>query len=394
MFCPQFWGRKWLRQFYGRLEKCAPWKNALFLQDKPMSMKFLVLGGGGSSDFIFMGAGMNSATWWFALRMIWGFCRPGFRTSWQSYVRPKTLLRCSEKWSRRRRDASPQSACRAERNPRPRKPQIRNVQIRNLASAWNLRPKYPDNILKKTPQMPVCGIFFGILGVFSWGSRISARGGMFLEFFGEIPGRAISGLCSRPGRFRKAFWQISPLLEILRRISGSTKCCIWSSETAATFLSSSVRVQPAKSKRGREEGDWTENIINCRDVCRKSSWHFMTTYLAKRRWSLESAGYLELAFLICRWMPQCVMPHMHNAWETDIESLQHWDPKVRGGNPQSITHTHTRFPPNFPLLGMQKETRVPFLFSKFRARCTIFWFTWSGAKLYPNIHSEFRSLEW
>ena len=22
IFCPQFWGRKWLRQFYGRLEKC------------------------------------------------------------------------------------------------------------------------------------------------------------------------------------------------------------------------------------------------------------------------------------------------------------------------------------------------------------------------------------
>ena len=22
-FCPQFWGRKWLRQFYGRLEKCT-----------------------------------------------------------------------------------------------------------------------------------------------------------------------------------------------------------------------------------------------------------------------------------------------------------------------------------------------------------------------------------
>ena len=22
-FCPQFWGRKWLRQFYGRLEKCV-----------------------------------------------------------------------------------------------------------------------------------------------------------------------------------------------------------------------------------------------------------------------------------------------------------------------------------------------------------------------------------
>ena len=36
--------------------------------------------------------------------------------------------------------------------------------------------------------------------------------------------------------------------------------------------------QPAKSKRGREEGDGTENVINCRDVCRKLSWHFMTTY--------------------------------------------------------------------------------------------------------------------
>ena len=28
---------------------------------------------------------------------------------------------------------------------------------------------------------------------------------------------------------------------------------------------------PAKSKRGREEGDGTENVINCRDVCRKLS---------------------------------------------------------------------------------------------------------------------------
>ena len=36
--------------------------------------------------------------------------------------------------------------------------------------------------------------------------------------------------------------------------------------------------EPAKSKRGREEGDGTENVINCRDVCRKSSWQLMTTY--------------------------------------------------------------------------------------------------------------------
>ena len=41
IFCPQFWGWKWLRQFYGRL------KNAFFLQEKAMSIKFLVLGGGG-----------------------------------------------------------------------------------------------------------------------------------------------------------------------------------------------------------------------------------------------------------------------------------------------------------------------------------------------------------
>ena len=52
-------GRKWLRQFYGRLEKCV--RSA----GKAMSIKFLVLGGGGyldfgggggSADFISMGA--------------------------------------------------------------------------------------------------------------------------------------------------------------------------------------------------------------------------------------------------------------------------------------------------------------------------------------------------
>ena len=41
----------------------TPGENAFFLQEKPMSIKFLVLGGGyfgfgggGSADFIFMGA--------------------------------------------------------------------------------------------------------------------------------------------------------------------------------------------------------------------------------------------------------------------------------------------------------------------------------------------------
>ena len=46
--------------------------------------------------------------------------------------------------------------------------------------------------------------------------------------------------------------------------------------------------------------------------------------------------------------------------------------------------SYTRFPPNFPLLGMQKGKRVPFLFSKFRARYTVFWFTCSRAKLHPK----------
>ena len=56
IICPQFWGRKWPRQICGRLE------NAFSLEEKP-SIKFLVLGGGyfgfwggGSADFIFMGA--------------------------------------------------------------------------------------------------------------------------------------------------------------------------------------------------------------------------------------------------------------------------------------------------------------------------------------------------
>ena len=57
MFCPQFSGWKWLRQFYGRLEKCV-----LSAGKKPFPIKFCVLGGGvfwvlgGNADFIFMGA--------------------------------------------------------------------------------------------------------------------------------------------------------------------------------------------------------------------------------------------------------------------------------------------------------------------------------------------------
>ena len=43
---------------------------------------------------------LNSAKWWCLLRVIWCFRGPAFRTSWQSSVRPKTLLRRLEKWSK------------------------------------------------------------------------------------------------------------------------------------------------------------------------------------------------------------------------------------------------------------------------------------------------------
>ena len=39
--CPQFWGRKWLRRFYGHLEKLRS-----FCRKTAMPIKFLVLGGG------------------------------------------------------------------------------------------------------------------------------------------------------------------------------------------------------------------------------------------------------------------------------------------------------------------------------------------------------------
>ena len=58
-FCPQFWGRKWVRQFYGRLEFLLS-----FCRKISMSIKFLVLGGGhfgfgggGSADFILWARG-------------------------------------------------------------------------------------------------------------------------------------------------------------------------------------------------------------------------------------------------------------------------------------------------------------------------------------------------
>ena len=59
--CPQFWGRKWLPQFDGRLEKCA------LSAKKPHAHKIPrfrggYLGGGGA-DLIFMGASFFSDPW-------------------------------------------------------------------------------------------------------------------------------------------------------------------------------------------------------------------------------------------------------------------------------------------------------------------------------------------
>ena len=74
------------------------------------------------------------------------FCRTvpngGFRCGWFGVLgaqdfgprdRALSPLRHLGKWPKRGRDVSPQSTCRAEPNPGPRKPQLRNVQIRNLA---------------------------------------------------------------------------------------------------------------------------------------------------------------------------------------------------------------------------------------------------------------------
>ena len=71
-----------------------------------------------------------------------------------------------------------------------------------ILDSQKLPPKYPENT-KKYPQNTKnarFGYFFRYFGVFSWDSRISAPGGIFSAFFVEIPGRAISGLCSRSGR--------------------------------------------------------------------------------------------------------------------------------------------------------------------------------------------------
>ena len=70
MFCPQVWGRKWLRQFYGRLEKmCSFCRKKTHAHKIPRCWGgggilgfFFGGGGGGSADFILWARGFFSGT--------------------------------------------------------------------------------------------------------------------------------------------------------------------------------------------------------------------------------------------------------------------------------------------------------------------------------------------
>ena len=56
--CPQFWGRKWLRQFYGRLQKCALSAGKAHVHKIPPFRGGGILGfggGGGECRFYFYG---------------------------------------------------------------------------------------------------------------------------------------------------------------------------------------------------------------------------------------------------------------------------------------------------------------------------------------------------
>ena len=56
-FGPQFWGRKWLRQFYGHLEKCVSFRRKTPCHKIPRFRGGGGWGGvGGGADFISMGA--------------------------------------------------------------------------------------------------------------------------------------------------------------------------------------------------------------------------------------------------------------------------------------------------------------------------------------------------
>ena len=57
--CPQFWGRRWVRQFYGRLEKCVLSAGKTHVHKIPRFREggvFWVFGGGGGVPILFLWA--------------------------------------------------------------------------------------------------------------------------------------------------------------------------------------------------------------------------------------------------------------------------------------------------------------------------------------------------
>ena len=56
-YCPQFWGRKWVRQFYGRLEKCVLSAGKNHVHKIPRFRGGSILGfGGGGVPILFLWA--------------------------------------------------------------------------------------------------------------------------------------------------------------------------------------------------------------------------------------------------------------------------------------------------------------------------------------------------
>ena len=97
---------------------------------------------------------------------------------------------------------------RAPKWPDPEFPQKipkKNTPRPEILDSQNLPPKYPENT-EKIPQNTKNArfwYFFGIFSVFGGiflGFQNFCPRGIFSVFFVEIPGRAISGLCSRSGR--------------------------------------------------------------------------------------------------------------------------------------------------------------------------------------------------
>ena len=60
-------------------------------------------------------------------------------------------------------------------------------------------PKIPQKITPKYQKCPFFWYFFGIFRVFLGAPEFRPRGFLFCVFFVELPGRGVSGLCSRSG---------------------------------------------------------------------------------------------------------------------------------------------------------------------------------------------------